>query len=73
MILENRFRARQRHRQATVHALRSEERKDLISSSPEHSLAIEAGHAFHSAIPRDDAAVAVKREQSVDAGIEQAR
>jgi hypothetical protein len=68
----NRLRTGERSRQTTAGTARFEKRKNLVCSAANHVFAGESGDALHRAIPRNDAAVAIEREETVDAGVEQA-
>lgn len=67
----HRLRAGKRRRQTTFGAAGPQKRENFVRSSTDHFFTAKPGNALHRAIPRDDAALAIKREETVDAGVEQ--
>ena len=72
MCFVNRFRARERGGQTTVRSARLKKRTNFVRLAADDVFAREPRDALHRAIPRNDAAVAIEREETVDAGVEQA-
>lgn len=66
----DRFFAFEGRGETTVVTLVAQEWKDVAYTFAEHCFATEAGDALHRAIPRDDAAVAIEREHTVDARVD---
>jgi len=64
--------ATQRRKETLVLACFFEERKNVKRVLTENLVARDTGDALHRVIPDDIAASAIKRENSVDAGVEQA-
>ena len=54
--------------EATVFFL--QERKNITEAFAEHRFTTETGDALHRAVPRNDAAVAIEREDAVNARVE---
>ena len=55
---------------ATVVIFVSQEWENVADTFAEYCFATEAGDALHRAIPRDDAAVAIEREHTIDARVD---
>ena len=51
--------------------LHSQKRKDLFHGLAQHCFTGQTGDTLHRAVPRNDAAVAIKREDAVNARVEQ--
>ena len=49
-----------------------EERKDLVSPVTKHFVAAQTRDLLHRPIPRHDPELAIKRVETIDAGVEQA-
>ena len=71
MELGNCFFAFECGQETTVATFFAQERKDVADAFTQHRLAAETRDALHRAVPRDDAAVAIKREDAVNARVEQ--
>lgn len=72
MIFENRLCPGERRGQTILRTARSQKRKNLIHSSTQRGFTAEPGNPRHCPIPRGNPAVAIEREETVDAGVEQA-
>jgi hypothetical protein len=72
MSFGNGFVTGKRGGQTTLSGGLAQERKDLVGALAEDFFAAPPGNPLHSAIPSNDAAVAIKRKKAVDAGVEQA-
>ena len=70
VILGNCFFAFECGDEATVASLVSQEWKDIADAFAQHCFATKAGEALHRVIPSDDAAVAIEREHSIDACVD---
>src|SRR6185369_14844488 len=56
--------------EATVVILFAQERENIADTFAQHRFATETGEALHRAIPRDDAAIAIEREHTIDARVD---
>ena len=72
MCFGNRFIAGARCGQAILNLALAQKRKDLVGALTQHFVAAESGDPLHGAIPGNDAAVAIKRKEAIDASVEQA-
>src|SRR5678816_1320271 len=71
MVLVNQLFTFERSDEATVVTLFSQERKDVANAFAEHGFATETGDTLHGPIPGNDLAVAIEREDTVDARVDQ--
>ena len=71
MELVNQLFTFERGEETTVVAFFSQERKDVADAFAEHGFAAETGDTLHGAVPCNDLAIAIEREDTVDARVDQ--
>ncbi len=71
MIFGNRSLSSERRSETVVTAWFPQKREDVNHTFAQHFIAAETGDALHGAIPGDDLAIAIKREDTVDARVDQ--
>ena len=71
MVFRNRSLSGKRGGKAVVAARFTQKRKHVDYAFTHHLGAAEARDTLHPSIPRDDLAVAIKREDAIDAGVDQ--
>ena len=70
MIFRHRIFTGDNRRKATIVFAIAQEWKDVTDTLAQHFLAAETGDSLHCSIPGDKSAILIKREHTVDAGVD---